>query len=148
MVKIGFRWERVPGGCILRGRKTNRIGTRWKERCQGERRGGSRALVSGSSLTDTMQIVGFVHGPPVNISNPDSSSVFRVCIAHCLLTPPLTCFKIFQTEAVFSTNPSNLALSDFPPPVKITITHPLAQSTNLGSIRDISFSFSSPISNA
>ena len=137
------------GRYLLKGRKTNSILVTWKERViRVNTEGAVTKLVSVFSPHFPLCISFTMYTDwQVNISNPDTSSVFHICISTYLLTLPLRSFRIFQICSSQIPSSSLILFQRFPSVGDVTSLHSVAQNSSLGHLQHL-FLPQSPIYNS
>ena len=126
-------------GYLFKGRKTNSIHVTWKERVfRVNTEGAVTKLVSVffPHFSLSMSLAMYTDWL-VNISNPDTSSVFHICVSNYLFTLPLRSFRIFQICSSQIPSSSLILFQRFPSVGDVTRIHSVAQNTSLGRLQHL-----------
>ena len=127
------------GRYLLKGRKTNSIHVTWKERVfRVNTEGAVTKLVSVFFPHFSLSIsLALYTDWQINISNPDTSSVFHICVSNYLLTLPLRKFQNIPNLLLTNLFLESDSLSEFPSVGDVTSIHSVAQNTSLDHLQHL-----------
>lgn len=127
------------GRYLLKGRKTNSIHVTWKERVfRVNTEGAVTKLVSVFFPRFSLSIsLALYTDWQINVSNPDTSSVFHICVSNYLLTLPLRKFQNIPNLLLTNLFLESDSLSEFPSVGDVTSIHSVAQNTSLDHLQHL-----------
>lgn len=127
------------GRYLLKGRKTNSIHVTWKERVfRVNTEGAVTKLVSVFFPHFSLSIsLALYTDWQINVSNPDTSSVFHICVSNYLLTLPLRKFQNIPNLLLTNLFLESDSLSEFPSVGDVTSIHSVAQNTSLDHLQHL-----------
>ena len=127
------------GRYLLKGRKTNSIHVTWKERVfRVNTEGAVTKLVSVFFPHFSLSIsLALYTDWQINVCNPDTSSVFHICVSNYLLTLPLRKFQNIPNLLLTNLFLESDSLSEFPSVGDVTSIHSVAQNTSLDHLQHL-----------